>query len=143
MVDLTLHADVAYLEHQWGWEGEAAGSSFQFGATYGDIRGSTATGFAAHKKNPADCVKLVQAANWKHALHVGADKEKCRALATEVFPTCAHAWKKGKNPVSAAEAALIALYGATISGVRFTPGTGFGARLRPYTDVVSSLVCTR
>jgi hypothetical protein len=137
--DLSSHADVAYLELQWGWEGQAAGSSFTFGETFGVIKTSIASGFlhaGLSIEDTEEKIKFVRAEDWKDALHLGGDKAKAVALASQLFPFAAPAFER----VSAAEAALIALYGATLSGVRFTQGSVFAARAVPYTDVTDSLL---
>jgi hypothetical protein len=119
LVDLISHVDVAFLERQWGRQGEAAGGAFSFGAIYGALYGSIATAFKAAGKEPSACVKTVLAADWKHAMKIDADKKQAVALATLALPACKHGWttKRG-NIISAAEATLIALYGASISGVK-------------------------
>lgn len=139
LADLTSHADVAFLELQWGWEGQAAGSSFTFGETFGVIKASTAAGFlrAGLSIEQADeALHFIKAEDWKNAMKLGGDKEKAVRLASAIFPFAEQAFEL----VSAAEASLIALYGATKLGVKLTPGSAFSPRLRACTDVVSSLV---
>lgn len=137
--ELTSHVDVAYLELQWGWEGQAAGSSFTFGETFGVIKTSIASGFIAAGLSIEDTeekIKFIRAETWKDAFHLGGDKDKAVALASQLFPFAAKAFKL----VSAAEASLIALFGATMSGVRFAPNSVFTARAVPYTSVTDSLL---
>jgi hypothetical protein len=144
--DLTSYADVAFLEKQWGWEGQAAGATFGFGTTYGDIRSSTASGFIQSGLTPEQAknqIIFIKAEEWKNALHIGGDKKRAVALASQIFPKCSSAWEPRGKPVSAAEASLIALYGATISGVRLTPGTVFEPRLCSYTSHADSLIAVQ
>jgi crossover junction endodeoxyribonuclease RuvC len=55
---------------------------------------------------------MVSPAQWKRAMHLTSDKEQSRARALETFPVCAHHFARKKDH-GRAEAALIALYGAS------------------------------
>ena len=56
-------------------------------------------------------IEYVSPAHWKRAFHLSADKEASRALAIARFPD-AHAFFARKKDHGAAEACLLALYGA-------------------------------
>jgi len=56
-------------------------------------------------------IEYVSPAHWKRAFHLSADKEASRALAIARFPD-AHAFFTRKRDHGAAEACLLALYGA-------------------------------
>lgn len=144
MIDVTCHADAAFLEHQWSRPQQGAASTFGFGQSYGEIRAATAAGFLANHHDVEDTramINLIPAGDWKHYMKLDADKDKSLELATKLFPLCAKAWKKKSLHTSAAEASLIALYGASVSGVRMKPGSVIRPQNEmPYTVHVRSLL---
>lgn len=101
----------AYLEQVTAMPRQGVGSAFNFGRTYGEIRGALiAMRFELHDVTPQ---------TWKFALGLraepGADtkarKAASRARAIELFPEAAHLFARAKDD-GRAEAALIAFYGA-------------------------------
>lgn len=131
MEDLIFHVDAAWLEHQWGRPGQSAPATYGFGQTNGDIRTAVAAGFLKKGLSLEEVRKAIHhvaAADWKPALGATADKAQTRNLASLCFPECAHAWAMVKH-TSAAEAALIALYGLSQMGIKIPRGT----IIKPYT----------
>jgi hypothetical protein len=127
LIDLTSHADVAFLEHQWSRPMQGVASTFGFGRTYGEYRGCVASGFIAKGKSPSEVNELIRLSpgmEWKGKMRLSSDKKEARAMASKLFPMCAHAWK-GKD--SAAEASLLAFYGLSVMGEKIP----FGARFEP------------
>ena len=94
-----------YLEHVQSMPGEGAVGAFSFGRGFGQIEGVIA------------CMQtpyvLVRPAKWKAALGVPADKGGARALACRRCPDLAPQFARVKDD-GRAEAALIALYGASL-----------------------------
>ncbi len=128
MVELILSArvDKAYLEDQWSRPMQDAGATFTFGKTFGDCRSAVAAGFLGMGLLPSEIDKRivnVPGSDWKSEMRLSSDKQKSLDLANKLFPECSHAWKLVSKHTSAAEAALLALYGATKEGIRLLPGT--------------------
>lgn len=103
-----------YLEHVGAMPQQGSGSAFNFGRTYGEIRGVLiALGFTLHEVTPQ---------TWKFAFGLraapGTDtrtrKNASREKAIELFPERAHLFQRVKDD-GRAEAALIALYGEQVS----------------------------
>lgn len=139
MADLTSFADAAWLEEQWSRPGQDVATMFGFGTTFGDCRTATAAGFLFNKK-PSAPINFVPGAKWKHSLRLDDDKKKSIALATALFPACASAWKLISKHTSAAEASLIAFYGAAQLKVKMVPGVPVLPRVTPCSLVVESLL---
>jgi len=139
--DLTSHADVAWLEKQWARPNQGVTSTFGFGKTYGEYRGIVTFGFLEKECSPLpqlqERVHLVSGAEWKGKMRLTKDKKEARALATQLFPECASAWK---SKDSSAEASLLAFYGASMLGEKIP----FGAKIKPsivrYTAHAESLI---
>ncbi len=115
-----------YLEEQWSRPLQDAGATFTFGQTYGDCRTATAAGLIAKGHTPEqvdELIRYVPGADWKQAMGLSSDKDKSLTLASALFPECQRAWSLKSKHTSAAEAALLALYGATQEGLRLKPGT--------------------
>lgn len=84
--------------------GEGAVGAFSFGRTYGLLRGMA----AAHFMPTHDVTPQV----WKKAMGVRGDKDQSRLRASALRPLDARLWPLKKHD-GRAEAALIALYGAS------------------------------
>ena len=127
MIDLIWPADAVWLEEQWGRPGQSAQSTYGFGQTNGDIRASVAAALYLNLRDLEAVRKrihLASGAKWKGALSLSSDKAHTRNVATAFFPDCAHAWKLVSKHTSAAEAALLACYGAAQMGIKLpSPGT--------------------
>ena len=95
----------AYLEHVQSMPGEGAVGAFSFGRGFGQIEGALAGIGIPYT--------LVRPAKWKAALGVPADKGGARALACRRCPDLAAMFSRVKDD-GRAEAALIALYGASL-----------------------------
>lgn len=148
MVELisSVPVDKVYLEEQWSRPKQGVASTFGFGRTFGDCRSATAAGLLASGVRLDDVesrIVFVPGADWKPAMRLDNDKSRAIALANSVFPNCAHAWKKTSLHTSAAEASLLALYGATQEGVRIPPGSVVMPPERPILTVADSLVLTQ
>ena len=147
MQDLISPASVVWVEDQWSRPSQDIGAMFTFGMGFGDIRSAVAGAFLRHGLNPTsakDHINFVPAADWKLAMGASSDKAQTRALATKLFPECAYAWKLVSKHTSAAEASLLALYGASRGGFKIPRGT----IIQPYsglekTNVVPSLTRKR
>ncbi len=116
--------DVIVLERQWarpatdqfGNKVQGIASTFTFGETYGTILGAVYATVAHCQVTDsayAPRIELVEGKKWKAGYNLPADKKAAVALATRFFPQCEQYWKKAMD-VSAAEASLIALYGALV-----------------------------
>ncbi len=143
MTDLTSFAHVAWLEEQWSRPGQDSGAMFGFGTTYGDIRTATAAGFLTNGTPLIEIptkIQFVHSTIWKGVLRLDDDKKKALALADGLFPECKHAWKLVSKHTSAAEASLIAFYGASQMGIRFQKGVAIRPREKPCSTVVKSLL---
>jgi len=126
MAELTsiVPVDKFYLEEQWARKGDGPVGAFAFGKTFGDIRTATAAGLLGTGVAPSDVeqkIVYVPGGDWKLEMQLDSDKQKSIDLANKVFPSCATAWRLKKH-ISAAEAALLALWGASKEGLRFPPG---------------------
>jgi len=99
----------AIVERASARPGQGVSSTFRFGAAYGALRGTLAAlGVPQH---------IVSPAKWKKHFALTANKEKSRALAIRLWPSC-DAFRRKKDH-GRAEAALIARYGAeTICALR-------------------------
>lgn len=148
MAELTSRVPVGrfYLEDQWSRPDQDSGSTFTFGKTFGDIRTAVAAGlWATGLTTDAIDAKIayVDGGAWKHEMRLDSDKKKSRALADKLFASCKHAWKLTSKHTSAAEASLIALWGATKEGIRFRPGIVVNPVKMPILSVAKSLVVPR
>jgi crossover junction endodeoxyribonuclease RuvC len=96
---------MAVLEKAQAMVGNGSVSMFNYGRSYGDVRGVIgALEIPIHFVTPA---------TWKRHFGLSADKEECRLRAIRMFPTVAESFKRKKDH-GRAEAALIALYGAQV-----------------------------
>lgn len=141
---LSASVDRAYLEDQWSRPMQDAGATFTFGKTFGDCRSATAAGLLAMGLTPEQVherIVYVPGGDWKSEMRLDSDKQKSLDLADKLFPLCSKAWKLKSKHTSAAEAALLALYGATKEGVRIPPGTVVSPPKAPICSVAQSLVC--
>lgn len=133
MVELISSApvDKVYLEEQWSRPKQGVASTFGFGQTYGEYRAATAAGLLAAGTRLEDVeskIVCVPGKDWKPAMRLGDDKSLALSLATRLFPLCAQAWAIKTRHTSAAEASLLALYGASKEGVKIPAG----AIVRPF-----------
>lgn len=148
MAELTsrVPVDRFYLEDQWSRPDQDSGSTFTFGKTFGDIRTAVAAGLWATgiQLDGIDAkIAYVHGGVWKHEMRLDSDKAKARALADKMFPQCKHAWKLTSKHTSAAEAALIAVWGASKEGFRFQAGMVVKPPKKPILSVAQSLVIPR
>ena len=143
MIDLTLSVDAVWIEDQWSRPSQDIGSMFTFGQGFGDIRTAVASGLFQSLNDLAGVRKrihYVSGADWKGAMALSSDKKHTRNVATAFFPDCAHAWKLVSKHTSAAEAALLACYGAAQMGVKLpAPGTIKPAKGPPRTTHATRL----
>lgn len=94
---------ICVIERVQAFSGQGVVSSFNFGRSYGDVRGVVgALSIPMH---------LVTPQKWKKFYNLSADKEKSRLLAIRMFPSVAESFKLKKHD-GRAEASLIAKYGA-------------------------------
>jgi crossover junction endodeoxyribonuclease RuvC len=100
-----LLPDVAVIEGVGAMPGQGVSSTFKFGVAYGSLLGIVA---AQHIP-----FHIVSPQTWKKYWKLDRDKEKSRALALRLFPTCAKQFARKKDH-NRAEAALIARYGAEV-----------------------------
>jgi hypothetical protein len=148
MADLISSAPVtrAYLEDQWSRPMQDAGATFTFGKTFGDCRSATAAALLATGLTPEEAEKrivFVPGGDWKSEMRLSSDKKLSLELADKLFPECSHAWKLTSKHTSAAEAALLSLYGATKEGVRLLPGTVVSPPKKPICSSALSLTYLR
>lgn len=104
---LRLHADdiaLATIEEVHAMPKQGVSSGFSFGASFGLL-----WGVVAALDIPA---KPVEPAVWKRRMGLTGDKDASRRLASRLLPRHAHLWPLKKDD-GAAEAALLAIYGAT------------------------------
>lgn len=144
MVELNSRVSVTrfYLEEQWSRPMQDAGATFTFGVTFGDCRTAVAAGLVANGVPHSDVdgrITYIPGAQWKSHMGLSSDKDKSLTLATALFPECAQAWAKKSKYTSAAEAALLALYGASQEGYRFKPATVVKPPTKPILTIVPSL----
>jgi hypothetical protein len=96
---------MAIIERVNAMPGQGVASSFNFGRSYGDVRGVIgACDVPMHFVTPQ---------KWKKHFGLSADKEESRLRAIRLFPSVADSFKLKKHD-GRAEAALIALYGAEV-----------------------------
>lgn len=96
---------LAVMEKVSAMPGQGVVSMFNFGRSYGDVRGTIgAMDVPLHFVTPQ---------KWKKHFGLPADKEQCRLRAIRMFPNAAESFKLKKHD-GRAEAALIALYGAEV-----------------------------
>jgi crossover junction endodeoxyribonuclease RuvC len=96
---------LAVIEKVSAMPGQGVTSMFNFGRSYGDVRGVVcALGVPLH---------LVTPQKWKKHFGLSSDKEASRLRAIRTFPAAAESFKLKKHD-GRAEAALIALYGAEV-----------------------------
>ena len=144
MAELTSRVYVTrfYLEEQWSRPQQGSGAAFTFGQTFGDIRTSVAAAligdFPPHEVDTM--IKFIPALDWKSAMRLSKDKDLSLALADKLFPECKKAWAKKSLYTSAAEAALLAFYGASLEGFKLPAGAVVSAPKIPMLEVASSLV---
>lgn len=97
--------DFAVFESVGAMPGQGVSSTFKFGRACGVI-----DGILGALNIPR---RAVSPTVWKKHWRLTKDKEKSRALALELFPTCAVHFAR-KRDHNRAEAALIARYGAEV-----------------------------
>jgi crossover junction endodeoxyribonuclease RuvC len=96
---------MAVMEKVSAMPGQGVVSMFNFGRSYGDVRGVvSAMDIPLH---------LVTPQRWKKHFSLSSDKDRSRMLAIRLFPTVADQFKLKKHD-GRAEAALIARYGAEV-----------------------------
>jgi crossover junction endodeoxyribonuclease RuvC len=96
---------LAVIEKVSAMPGQGVTSMFNFGRSYGDVRGVIgALGVPLH---------LVTPQKWKRHFGLSSDKDESRLRAIRTFPAAAESFKLKKHD-GRAEAALIALYGAEV-----------------------------
>jgi Holliday junction resolvasome RuvABC endonuclease subunit len=96
---------MAVIERVNAFPGQGVSSVFNFGRSYGDVRGVVgALNIPLHAVSPQ---------KWKKHFGLSADKDQSRMLAVRLFPAVADHFKLKKHH-GRAEAALIALYGAQV-----------------------------
>lgn len=98
--DITTHA---FIEMVGARPGQGVTSMFNFGTTYGLLRGVIAANGIPRT--------FVTPGKWKKALGVSAEKDSARARASQLMPQHAANWTRVKDD-GRAEAAMIAYYGA-------------------------------
>jgi crossover junction endodeoxyribonuclease RuvC len=103
---VRLHQpSLAVIEKVSAMPGQGVTSMFNFGRSYGDVRGVIgALGVPLH---------LVTPQKWKRHFGLSSDKDESRLRAIRTFPAAAESFKLKKHD-GRAEAALIALYGAEV-----------------------------
>lgn len=110
---VDLHGTRAFIaermpDHAWIEEVRSSPQmgvvgAFSFGAHYSGVKGLlVGLGIPFSEERPAV---------WKAKLRAPANKTESRSRASELFPACAHYWRKASDD-GLAEAAMIALYGA-------------------------------
>lgn len=96
---------MAVIEKVNAFPGQGVSSVFNFGRSYGDVRGVVgALNIPLHFVSPQ---------KWKKHFGLTSDKDLSRMLAIRMFPSVAEHFKLKKHD-GRAEAALIALYGAEV-----------------------------
>ncbi len=96
---------LAVIERVSAMPGNGAVSMFNFGRSYGDVRGAIgALDIPMHFVTPG---------KWKKHFGLTADKDQSRLRAIRMFPSVAEQFKRKKDD-GRAEAALLALYGAEV-----------------------------
>lgn len=106
--------DEVYVEQVHSSPQMGVASSFSFGRSSGIILGATgALGIPVTEVPPSV---------WKPRMGCTSDKKQTVEVASKLLPQCTAAWKLVKH-TDRAEAALIALYGAAVSGHKIPPLT--------------------
>lgn len=96
---------MAVIERVNAMSGQGVSSSFNFGRSYGDVRGVvSACDVPMHFVTPQ---------KWKKHFGLSADKDESRLRAIRMFPNAAESFRLKKHD-GRAEAALLALYGAEV-----------------------------
>src|SRR5512139_263055 len=96
---------MAVIERVSAMPGNGAVSMFNFGRSYGDVRGVVgAMDVPMHFVTPR---------KWKAHFGLSADKDESRLRAIRMFPSAAESFKRKKDD-GRAEAALLAFYGAEV-----------------------------
>ncbi|MDP1587298.1 MAG: hypothetical protein Q8M07_06125 [Prosthecobacter sp.] len=96
---------LAVIERVSAMPGQGVTSMFNFGRSYGDVRGVIgAMDIPLHFVTPQ---------KWKKHFGLSSDKDQSRLRAIRMFPSVAERFKLKKHD-GRAEAALIALYGAEV-----------------------------
>jgi len=96
---------MAVIERVSAMPGQGVASMFNFGRSYGDVRGTIgAMDVPMHFVTPQ---------KWKKHFGLSSDKDQSRLRAIRRFPAAAESFKLKKHD-GRAEAALIALYGAEV-----------------------------
>jgi len=96
---------MAVIERVSAMPGQGVASMFNFGRSYGDVRGVIgALDVPLHFVTPQ---------KWKKHFGLSSDKDQSRLRAIRLFPAVAESFKLKKHD-GRAEAALIALYGAEV-----------------------------
>lgn len=110
----------AILEEVGTRPDEGAVSAFSFGQTFGTIRTTLELAEVP--------LELVTPATWKRLTKTPADKDGAVAWADRLFPQCKALWRgpRGGLQHDRAEAAIMALYGLTLTGAALT---------RPFTPI--------
>lgn len=104
----TMKPDLAIVEQVGSMPGQGVSSTFKFGMAYGVVRGVIAA-----MNVP---MHLVTPGKWKRHFNLDSDKEKARALAIRLWPSCQNFARKMDH--GRAEAALIARYMAETQTAR-------------------------
>jgi len=99
-----LEPQYAFVEIAQAYPKQGVASAFRFGRAAGLVEGIITV--------CAIPIEYISAAQWKKHFGLSADKEQARALAISRFPT-AHALFSKKGDHNKAEAALLALFGAS------------------------------
>lgn len=96
---------MAVIEAVHAMPKQGVSSSFNFGRSYGEVRGVvSACEIPMHFVTPQ---------KWKRHFSLSADKDESRVRAIRMFPNTADSFKLKKHD-GRAEAALLALYGAEV-----------------------------
>lgn len=96
---------MAVIEKVSAMPGQGVVSMFNFGRSYGDVRGVVgALNIPLHFVSPQ---------KWKKHFGLSSEKDQSRMLAIRMFPSVSEHFKLKKHD-GRAEAALIALYGAEV-----------------------------
>ena len=101
----TYRPSMAVIEKAQAFKGQGVSSTFNYGRSYGDVRGTvSALDIQLHFVSPR---------KWKTHFGLTSDKEECRLRAIRMFPAVADKFKL-KRHHGRAESALIALYGCQV-----------------------------
>ncbi len=139
----SVAVDKIFLEDQWSRPSQDSGATFTFGKTFGDCRTATAAALLRVGLTPEQIdekIHYVPGGEWKHEMRLDSDKNKSLLLADRIFPLCKQAWKLKSKYTSAAEAALLALWGAFQLGYKVPPGLVVSPFSNPILTSAQSLV---